>query len=140
MSIISIEFLLFVAVCLISYYIVPKKHRWIVLLIFSYAFYSCANIKTIPYILITTLSTYLIARKLDTIGKDANRKKQKKLLVLLACLINFGMLFYFKYWNFFAEIINKVSNGERNPILSLILPLRNIFLYFSINRLCDWCL
>ncbi len=137
MSIISVEFLLFVAVCLISYYIVPKKHRWIVLLIFSYAFYSCANIKTIPYILTTTLSTYLIARKLDSIGRDANKKKQKKLLVLLACLINFGMLFYFKYWNFVAEVINQISNSERVPILSLILPLRYFFLYLPINWICN---
>ena len=137
MSIISIEFLLFVAGCLISYYIVPKKHRWIVLLIFSYAFYSCANIKTIPYIIITTLSTYLIARKLDKIGKDVDKKKQKKIFVLLACLTNFGMLFYFKYWNFVAEIINQVSNGERVPILSLILPLRYFILHFPINWICN---
>ena len=137
MSIISIEFLLFVVVCLISYYIVPKKHRWIVLLIFSYAFYSCANIKTIPYILITTISTYLIARKLEKLGKEPEKKNKKKLYVFLACLINFGMLFYFKYWDFFAEVINRLSNSERVPILSLILPLRNIILHFSIDRICN---
>ena len=136
MSIISVEFLLFVIVCLISYYVVPKKHRWIVLLIFSYAFYSCANIKAIPYILITTISTYLIARKIELLGKEADKKATKKLLVTLACFINFGMLFYFKYWNFFAEVINQITNSERVQVLNLLLPLRNIILYFSINWIC----
>ena len=138
MSIISIEFLLFVVVCLISYYIVPKKHRWIVLLIFSYAFYSCANLKTIPYLLITTISTYLIARRLEKLGKEPNKKTNKKLYVLLACLINFGMLFYFKYWDFFVETINSVMQSERLPILSIILPLGiSFYIFQSIGYVID---
>ena len=138
MSIISIEFLLFVIVCLISYYVVPKKHRWIVLLIFSYAFYSCANLKAIPYILITTLSTFLIAKRIECIGKENDKKSKKKLYVLFACIINFGMLFFFKYWDFFADTINQLTSGENIPVLSLILPLGiSFYMFQSIGYVID---
>ena len=57
MSIISFEFIAFVIVGLIVYYVMPKKLQWIILLILSYAFYLSGGIKTVAYLLFTTITT-----------------------------------------------------------------------------------
>ena len=52
MSYASIEFLLFVLVLVLIYYIFPKKHRYIVLLIGSLIFYYLFSGKYIIFILL----------------------------------------------------------------------------------------
>jgi len=42
MSFISLEFIIFVLAAMLFYYIIPKKFRFLVLLVFSYIFYYIA--------------------------------------------------------------------------------------------------
>ena len=62
MSFISLQFALFVAICLVVFYVCPKRFRWVVLLVASYVFYAICSLKVIGYIIITTATTYLAGR------------------------------------------------------------------------------
>ena len=53
----SYEFLLFVLVTCVLYYVIPKKWQWMLLLLASYVFYFLAGASYLPYIFVTTVST-----------------------------------------------------------------------------------
>lgn len=57
-------------------------------------------------------------------------KVNKKLLLVLSIVFNLGMLFYFKYTDFFIEISNSLFHTEFNP-LNLILPIGISFYTFE---------
>ena len=45
MSLISMEFLLFVLAAAVGYYLIPKKYQWLWLLVFSYIYYASSGVK-----------------------------------------------------------------------------------------------
>lgn len=59
MSFISLGFLVFLVVSVFIYYLIPKKYQWIWLLTISYFFYLCSGIKTVFFIIFTTITTFL---------------------------------------------------------------------------------
>ena len=65
MSYTSLGYMLFVACCLIFYYIFPKKHRWWVLLAASIGFYAIVCLKYISFVFVTAASTYAGGRILE---------------------------------------------------------------------------
>lgn len=69
MSFVSLEFIIFVVVSLLAYYILPLKIRWLALLIMSYAFYFIGGGSTIAYLIFTTITTYLAARGIDILNQ-----------------------------------------------------------------------
>lgn len=89
----SIKFLLFIAALLFIYYIIPRKWRWLVLLIGSYTFYAIKGRFYLLYLIFTTLFSFFIAKKIENAGKD---KKRKKLLVALLVTVLSLVLFLFK--------------------------------------------
>ncbi len=142
MSFVSFEFLLFCLVSLILYYLIPKKYRWIILLIASYAFYTIGGKTTVLYLLFTTFTTYLGARLLNKFNNEEKKEKKTKLkrqgTVLLCLLCNFGALFFFKYWNYLAELINKMAGQDNLKVLELALPLGiSFYIFQSIGYVID---
>ena len=61
----SYEFFGFIAVLFLLYYLVPKKCQWPLLLVASYIFYFVAGPDYLIYILVTTITTYLAALKIE---------------------------------------------------------------------------
>ena len=49
MSFVSVHFLIFTAICVAGYFIIPKKWRWIWLLLFSYLYYMAAGVRFLFY-------------------------------------------------------------------------------------------
>lgn len=88
MSFFSFEFVVLVIVSVLAYYWLPKKIRWIALLLASYAFYWLGGGSTIAYLLVTTASTYVAGRLLT---KWKRREKNEK-----AC--SGGTCCYTKHW------------------------------------------
>ena len=156
MSYTTIEFFLFVGITLLAYFIFPaKKYKWTVLLVASYVFYLFAGYKYAFFIVFTTLSTYGVALWIDKIIKKSkevikekkkewsreekkaykNKIKIKKRLVMsLVLVINFGILAFLKYYNFFAGSLNDLLGFTDNgglPIFSLVLPLGISFYTFQ---------
>ena len=108
MAFTSWGFLAFVAASLLLYALTPRKHRWLVLLAASCGFYLCGGLKTVGYLFFTVLTTYAAGRWLGRLcgvktqtEQEKNRlKHRKKSVVLITLLLNFGMLFFLKYWSF----------------------------------------
>lgn len=58
----SVDFLIFFPVVTLIYFIVPKKARYVWLLLASYFFYMCWNVKYALLLLTSTVITWLCAR------------------------------------------------------------------------------
>ena len=153
----SINFIFFVLVTALLYFALPlKKHKWIVLLAASIFFYLVAGYKYAMFILFTAISTYLIGLWIDKISKNSKAvlkknkadwdretkkkyknkvKVQKRLVMAFALVLNFGILAFLKYFNFFAGSLNDVlGNFGINfsiPTLALFLPLGISFYTFQ---------
>lgn len=84
----------------ILYYTIFKKSQWLLTLIVSYALYYYLEKYSVVYIVITTISVYLLGAKIESVieaeGKKQGKIKSKKYLIL-GLLINFGILFGLKY-------------------------------------------
>jgi len=97
----SIEFLIFFAVVITAYFILKSKHRWILLLAASYYFYMSWNPAYIILIILSTVVDYFAGLKMGTTDDKSKRKKY----LFGSLFINLGMLFFFKYYNFFNDSI-----------------------------------
>ena len=76
MSFISWQFIAFVLLSLLVYYIAPKKIQWVILLLVSYAFYSMGGISAIGYLLFTTFTTYISGILLGKLNKKQEGEKE----------------------------------------------------------------
>ena len=107
----SIEYLIFLPVVLVLYFLLgSNKLRIILLLIASYFFYMCWNPVFIILILVSTVVDYTISRRIDASKVHKHRKR----LLYLSLLTNLGILFYFKYYNFLLETLQ--------PLVDLMAP------------------
>jgi D-alanyl-lipoteichoic acid acyltransferase DltB (MBOAT superfamily) len=156
LSFISSNFLWFVLELFAAYFATPKRYRWIVLLIASYIFFLLVNFWLVIFILITSISVYLSARFFEKINdksksffadKDENwlaenkQKYQKKfrskkrLVVWLVLLLNFGFLFFFKYFEWIAGAVNGLLGAFQFSLsvgdLDLLMPLGISFYTFQ---------
>ncbi len=100
----SIDFLIFFPIVVLIYFIVPKKVRYLWLLLASYYFYMCWNVKYIVLILSSTVVTWLAGRFVF----GCQKKSAKKVVLGLCIAFHMGLLFFFKYFDFFLGTCNKI--------------------------------
>jgi len=93
----SLEFLLFLPAVILLYWIIPHKFRWLLLLAASYFFYGSWKAEFLVLIMYSTIVDYIAAIQID---KALSQFKKKAWLIVSLCS-NFGVLFIFKYFNFF---------------------------------------
>lgn len=133
MSFISIEFIILFVTVFILFFSLPQKYRWILLLVASYIFYMFANVYHIFIIIFSTIVDYVVSRRMGKIPID--NQSQRRLLLLASVAVNLGVLFYFKYFNFFTESVTGLflSAGINvDPIThSQILPVGISFYTFQ---------
>ena len=126
----SYSFMLFFPIVLLIYFIVPKKLRELWLLITSLYFYMCWNVTYIILILLSIVITYTCARIVDSCDD-----KYKKPVMILGLVVNFGILFFFKYYGFTIDSINavcqKLSIGTINSKFDVLLPVGISFYTFQ---------
>ena len=132
MSFISAGFLLTIAGGAVVYYIMPKKYRWILLLVMSLAFYATYGLRCFWFISFTVLSSDAIA----IIMNEAKDRTVRRRWLLLALISNFGILLFLKYCNFTIGNINLIlgaaGSGLQIQKLSLFMPLGISFYTFQI--------
>jgi len=122
----SIEFIgFFLPIVLLLYLLAGKKLRLPVLLAGSLVFYGLGE----PRYLLILLSSLLVNFSLSAL---LPLKKCAKPALGLILVWNFGLLFFFKYFDFFAENINKLAGEGTLPLLRLALPLGISFYTFQI--------
>ncbi len=104
----SYDFLYFFPIVVLIYFIIPKKTRHIWLLLASYFFYMCWNKKYALLMLTSTVVTYGSSLVLEHAISTGKSKRYRKTVVAICCMINLGILFFFKYCNFFIANMNSV--------------------------------
>lgn len=127
----SMAFMVFLPLVFIVYWLLPQKYKWILLLLASYYFYMSWNAKYVMLIFLTTGVSYETALLLDN-EKSGTKRKGILFVSALFCL---GILFFFKYFNFFSESVTSVLNYFAIPvspvIIKVILPVGISFYTFQ---------
>lgn len=118
----------FLPVFMLMYLLLPEKYRNIALLSGSLIFYGAGE----PYYVLLLVFSIIINYGLGRIILNDKLIKYKKRVLALALVLDFGILFVFKYWDFVMENINRLLAGEIMPLLSLALPLGISFYTFQI--------
>ncbi|MEG1292334.1 MAG: MBOAT family O-acyltransferase, partial [Lachnospiraceae bacterium] len=134
MSLISMEFMLFVLLAVTGYYLIPKKYQWMWLLGFSYLYYISGGIKITFFLLFSTITTYAAGRMLENVSMQGLEKKlakhKKKMILITALFLNFGMLGVLKYANFAIHTANELFHTGYADV-NLLLPLGISFYTFQ---------
>ncbi|MGI6525607.1 MAG: MBOAT family O-acyltransferase [Bdellovibrionota bacterium] len=120
----------FLPLCLASYLLTPKRYKNITLLIWSLLFYAWGTWSFFPVFIGGCAVDFLIAH-LITRSKTA---RARHLWVTLSVVLNLGILFYYKYANFFIHEVNAllssfgVAPAEWHAV---ILPIGISFITFQ---------
>jgi alginate O-acetyltransferase complex protein AlgI len=120
---ISIRFTVFLVVTLTLYFLVPNRYRWAVLLVASYVFYMSAGPAYGAIIFCTSLVSYLCGLKMGS----GRARGQKTPYLLIAIIVDVGVLLFFKYFDFFSanlgRLVHQLNVGGSLPELKLLVPL-----------------
>ena len=123
----TIDFIFFLPVVVIIYYSLSQKGRWILLLLASYFFYGSWNLNYLAFIVISTLIDYACGLKMDKVDS----KEKKRPFLILSLVSNLGLLFFFKYYNFFAYNLNSGISSNFPILENVILPVGISFYTFQ---------
>lgn len=156
MSITSFEFAIFVSITMLIYYLMPQKYQWILLLLASYIFYGFFGYTYYIFLWITTISTYVSSRWIDKehvvlkkriegVSLQERRdimavsKNKRKVYLVTTLVLNFGILFFFKYYDIAREGAYLLTGNERFQVVEhLILPLGiSFYMFQSMGYLMD---
>lgn len=121
-------FLFFFLFFLLGYQFLYKRKlaRVVYFTIFSlYFFYKACGF----YFLFIVLSA-IVDFNLSHWLHESKTVGRRKVILIFSIIINLGLLVYFKYTNFFIEIINDLQLGQLKP-LNLILPIGISFYTFE---------
>lgn len=120
----SISFIYyFLPLLLICYFVVPKKFRNIILLMFSVLFYFYGEPKYILLMLIEVLISYVVGLLID--------KYKNKNILIIGIFIHVLLFGIFKYFNFVIINVNNLFHSNLN-LLNVVLPIGISFYTFQI--------
>lgn len=127
----STEFLIFFPIVVLIYFWTPFRFRWIWLLFASYAFYMAWKAEYALLIVASTIIDYCIGLGLGSV----TGQRIKRSLLAISLVSNLGLLFAFKYLNFFAEstrdLLNQFNIVAHIPAIDLLLPVGISFYTFQ---------
>ncbi|MFQ7395227.1 MAG: MBOAT family protein, partial [Lachnospira eligens] len=142
----SYQFILFVLIALILYYVVPRGIQWIVLLCMNMLFYVYSGLSGVIFIVTTIVTTYAgamfisreksifaqyIEEHKDDISKDEKKRfkalsvRKQKMFLTIVLFINFGILAVLKYTNMFIVTFTTFNTVD------FILPMGISFYTFQ---------
>ena len=156
MSFASAGFLAFFAVLFVLYYAIPRRHQWKLLLAGSIFFYWFAGWYCLIYIGVTTVTTFLAARKIcalqseqdawlkahrEELTKEERKERKAKDKAIrrryfTACiLLNFGILAVVKYTAFVLGNVNSLlsalHSAKQIGFTAIALPMGISFYTFQ---------
>ena len=117
----------FLPIAMGIYFLTPKKLKNLSLLILSLIFYSWGEPRYFLLMIASIFADYFISINIE---KNNKNKKIKILLLAISIIFNVGILFFFKYINFFIENINSIFNMSLNNV-KITLPLGISFFTFQ---------
>ena len=120
----------FLPIFLIAYFITPHKFRNYTLLLFSLVFYAYGAPDFVFLLVGECVVNYFLVRGMAQTEKTG----AKKLLCALSVIMALGLLFYFKYANFFMENLNALLGWmHQEPVgwMKVALPIGISFFTFQ---------
>ncbi len=121
-------FVYFFFLLILFYYLFREKYtiRTLILSLFSLYFFYKASGSFVLLVIISAVIDFFLS---NLIYRQKNFAAKRSLLAL-SIVSNLGLLFYFKYTNFFLEICNNSFNAGFNP-LNILLPVGISFYTFE---------
>lgn len=134
----SLAFLFFIAIVLAVYPRLRHRGQNLFLLGASYVFYGWWDWRFLGLLVFTSVVDYHLGRWIE----DSVDLRKRKLLVTASVAMNMGVLGFFKYYNFFADSLQRVFGavGWRVdlPTLHVILPLGiSFYTFLSLSYIVD---
>jgi D-alanyl-lipoteichoic acid acyltransferase DltB (MBOAT superfamily) len=123
---------LFLPITLIGFFLIATRSHafaalWLGLA--SLFFYGWWNPKYVPLLLASIAFNFLVARAIGR-QRERGRMDRAKLLLAFGIVCDLGLLFYYKYTDFFLATLNRGLATEL-PLLNLVLPLGISFFTFT---------
>ncbi len=126
----SLKFLLvFMPFFYVSYFLVDYRYKNLIIFLYSLSFYAFSCFEEPVYflnlilILVVNYFAALFIKKC---------KKYKKMILVLGLLYDFSILFMFKYFNFFTDIIEIILHRSILNKIDLTLPIGISFYTFQL--------
>jgi D-alanyl-lipoteichoic acid acyltransferase DltB (MBOAT superfamily) len=130
----SITFAVFLVIVFILYWAMKNKplvYQNVLLLTAGYVFYGWWDWRFLSLIFFTSTIDFLIGSGLGKTEKRSNRK----LLLVTSIILNIGLLFFFKYYNFFVDswisLMSSFGLQAHRSTLRIILPVGLSFYTFQ---------
>jgi alginate O-acetyltransferase complex protein AlgI len=127
----SIQFVIFLPLVVILYFMIPHRFRVYFLLAASYYFYMCWKAEYIFLIMGSTLIDYYAGIQIE----KSKTQKRKKRFLILSVITNLGILFSFKYFNFINDSVRTVFDHLNIfygvPAFRVFLPVGISFYTFQ---------
>jgi alginate O-acetyltransferase complex protein AlgI len=125
----SLDFVAFVVAFVAIYWTLPQRGQNVLLFVGSYFFYGYVHPWFLILIATSTIIDYFAAR-----GMEAWPEHRRRFL-WLSVVSNFGMLGFFKYFNFFVEnvagVLAAIGVTVHEPTLRILLPVGMSFYTFQ---------
>ena len=129
----AIFLLMFLPIVFVGNLLIKKEFSNYFLLLASLVFYAWGEPFRVFLMIISVLVNWLVGLALS---KTSGRIKG--LVLLLGLISNLGILGYYKYAGFFAEIVNSIFGRELVPVLDVTLPIGiSFFTFQAISYIVD---
>lgn len=102
-----------------------KVRRYIFCFFSLYFFYKASGVFVV-FVILSAIVDFVLSNAIFR----QNDKRKKKLLLICSIVFNLGLLFYFKYTNFFIATCNDLLKTHFNP-LNILLPVGISFYTFE---------
>jgi len=134
----SLQFVEFFLVVYLLYRLLPHRGQNWMLLIASYVFYGFWDWRFLSLLWGSTIVDFFVARYL---GRETDPGKRRAALVL-SLLFNFGMLGFFKYFNFFEDSLVVLAGWvgwHLDPLtLNVLLPIGiSFYTFMTVSYVID---
>lgn len=121
MSLTSLTYLIFLFICVVAYYVLPKQARGVLLLAFSVFFYGYVMPNQLLIMMVYIWIVFFIGQAIDRVSEE-----KKKIVLVAGVIVSVGFLFFYKYLNFTISIF-----GGQDETLSLIVPIGISYITFQ---------
>jgi alginate O-acetyltransferase complex protein AlgI len=134
----SLTFVAFFLIVYALYVVLTHRYQNALLLVASYVFYGSWDWRFLGLMLLSTTMDYYFGLLLGRMPQDARRKW----ILIVSISVNLGILFVFKYFNFFAVSLDRLLSVFALQvdlrILDVVLPLGiSFYTFHNISYIVD---
>lgn len=127
MAFTSLEYPLFLIVVFLLYWLLCKRSKTLqnaLLVAASLFFYACWDWRCLALLLLTALSTFAMGGRMQ---RQEGNDRGRKATLIASIALNVGILFFFKYYNFFvhsfADAFSLFGKSLSVSTLRIVLPV-----------------